>query len=142
MAYSVRLVGSPRPGPIARGICFAQCSHGREVRDGLTSLLIRDGCLDGVGLYHKAPRSWEVTSSPFVTPLLLAQITTACLTAPQCAQAERTGRLVIVVVVHPVWANSDHNKRVTLALMGIQATAGSVQGRTPFGASSWCQTMR
>lgn len=41
-----RLVGSPRPGPTAHGICFAQCSHGRKISDGLTLLLIRGGYSD------------------------------------------------------------------------------------------------
>lgn len=40
------LVGSLRPGPTAHGICFTQCSHGREISDGLPLLLIRDGCSD------------------------------------------------------------------------------------------------
>lgn len=57
----------------------------------------------------------------------------ACLKEPQCAQAEKMDCLVIVVVAHPVWANSDHNKRVALALTGIQATAGSVQDGLPLG---------
>lgn len=60
------------------------------------------------------PRSQEVTTSPVLTPVLLAQIiqtrkSTACLTGPQSAQA---GRGAGAVVAPPVCAHSDCNNRV------------------------------
>lgn len=62
--HSVRPVGSPRPGPTAHGICFAQCSCGREISDGLTLCSFLGMTIQIELDFTTKPRSPGVTTSP------------------------------------------------------------------------------